>query len=78
MPIRSDLSVYKQIISFIFYVIGIRRTATTTASMIAMVEPVPASLFGVLLIGDYLTIIQLLGMVLILVTITVLSVKQSD
>ena len=65
-------------ISFIFYVIGIRWTAPTTASMVAMVEPVTASLFGVLLIGDHLTIIQTLGMVLILVTITVLSVKQSD
>lgn len=31
-----------------------------------------------LLIGDHLTIIQLLGMVIILVTITVLSVKQSE
>ncbi|MBB5171911.1 DMT family transporter [Texcoconibacillus texcoconensis] len=65
-------------ISFIFYVIGIRRTTPTTASMVAMVEPVTASLFGVLLLGDHLTTIQLLGMVLILVTVTVLSVKQSD
>ncbi|WP_018930907.1 EamA family transporter [Gracilibacillus lacisalsi] len=64
-------------ISFIFYLIGIRWTAPTTASMVAMVEPVTASLFGVLLIGDHLTIIQLLRMVIILVTITVLSVKQS-
>ncbi|WP_173918677.1 DMT family transporter [Halobacillus sp. Marseille-Q1614] len=65
-------------ISFILYVIGIRKTAASTASMVAMVEPVTASLFGVLLLGDQLTLIQVLGMVLILVTITVLSVKQSD
>ncbi|MFC7063380.1 DMT family transporter [Halobacillus seohaensis] len=64
-------------ISFILYLIGIRWTAASTASMVAMVEPVTASLFGVLLIGDHLTTIQILGMVLILVTITVLSVKQS-
>ncbi|SDI36798.1 Threonine/homoserine efflux transporter RhtA [Alteribacillus persepolensis] len=64
-------------ISFIFYIIGVRWTAPTTASMVAMVEPVTASLFGVLLIGDQLTVIQLLGMVLILATITILSVKQS-
>jgi drug/metabolite transporter, DME family len=65
-------------ISFIIYVIGIRWTTPTSASMVAMVEPVTASLFGVLLIGNHLTIFQILGMVLILVTITVLSVKQSD
>ncbi|WP_070121714.1 DMT family transporter [Bacillus marinisedimentorum] len=64
-------------ISFIFYVIGIRWTAPSTASMVAMVEPVTASLFGVLLLGDHLTLIQLLGMALILVTITILSVKQA-
>ncbi|WP_181348047.1 DMT family transporter [Thalassobacillus sp. CUG 92003] len=65
-------------ISFIFYVFGIRWTAPTTASMVAMVEPVTASLFGVLIIGDHLSIIQFLGMVLILATITILSMKQSD
>ncbi|GGC78616.1 transporter [Thalassobacillus devorans] len=65
-------------ISFILYVIGIRRTAPTTASMVAMVEPVTASIFGVLLLGDHLGLIQFIGMVLILVTVTILSVKQSD
>ncbi|MCG1028518.1 DMT family transporter [Virgibacillus halodenitrificans] len=65
-------------ISFIFYVIGIRKTAPTTASMVAMVEPVTASLFGVLLLGDQLTLIQFFGMVIILTTITILSVKQSN
>ncbi|PYZ94778.1 EamA family transporter [Salipaludibacillus keqinensis] len=63
-------------ISFIFYVIGIRKTAPTTASMVAMVEPVTASLFGLLLLGDQLDMIQYLGMGLILMTVTVLSVKQ--
>ncbi|WP_078592526.1 DMT family transporter [Evansella clarkii] len=65
-------------LSFILYVIGIRRTAPTTASMVAMVEPVTASLFGVLLLGDHLTTIQIIGMVIILLTVTILSVKRSD
>ncbi|CAM4329246.1 DMT family transporter [Lacicoccus alkaliphilus] len=64
-------------VSFIIYVIGVRRTTPTTASMVAMVEPVTASLFGVLLLGDQLAIIQIGGMALILITITVLSVKQA-
>ncbi|SES18776.1 DMT family transporter [Salipaludibacillus aurantiacus] len=63
-------------ISFIFYVIGIRKVAPTTASMVAMVELVTASLFGVLLLGDHLTLIELLGMIVILLTITVLTVKK--
>ncbi|WP_044022245.1 DMT family transporter [Bacillus sp. SG-1] len=65
-------------ISFILYVFGIRKTSAATASMVAMVEPVTASLFGVLLLGNQLTGIQVVGMAVILITITVLSVKQSD
>ncbi|MCA1011671.1 DMT family transporter [Halobacillus halophilus] len=64
-------------VSFIFYVVGIQWTAPTTASMVAMVEPVTASLFGFLLIGDHLTIIQLFGIAIILVTVIVLSMKPS-
>ncbi|SIS64383.1 DMT family transporter [Salimicrobium flavidum] len=65
-------------VSFIIYLIGVRRTTPSTASMVAMVEPITASLFGVLLLGDSLTLIQVVGMALILFTITALSVKQTD
>ncbi|CQR47534.1 putative DMT superfamily transporter inner membrane protein [Paraliobacillus sp. PM-2] len=65
-------------ISFMLYLIGIRSTTAATASMVSMVEPVTASLFGVLLMGDHLSIIQFLGMVVILITITLLSVKHSN
>jgi drug/metabolite transporter (DMT)-like permease len=63
-------------ISFIFYVIGLQKIAPTTASLVAMIEPVTASLFGVLLLGNRLNGIQAIGMGLILITITLLSVKQ--
>ncbi|WP_347860836.1 DMT family transporter [Salimicrobium sp. PL1-032A] len=63
--------------SFIIYLIGVKWTSPSTASMVAMVEPVTASLFGVLILGDTLTFIQLAGMIIILFTITTLSVKQS-
>ena len=65
-------------LSFLLYVNGIRKTTPANASMVAMVEPVTASLFGVLVIGDHLNIIQILGMAVILVTITTLSVKQAN
>ncbi|WP_093192928.1 DMT family transporter [Salimicrobium halophilum] len=63
-------------VSFILYVIGMKWIAPTTASMVAMVEPVTASLFGFLLIGDHLTLVQLLGIALILITVVVLSLKK--
>ncbi|SFC05074.1 EamA-like transporter family protein [Alkalibacterium subtropicum] len=64
-------------LSFTVYVIGLQKTAPTTASMVAMVEPVTASLFGVLFLNNALTMIQVTGMALILVTITLLSAKKS-
>lgn len=65
-------------LSFALYTTGIKLTAPSTASIIAMVEPVTASLFGVLLLGEDLSIVQLIGMAVILLTITTLSVKKSD
>ncbi|MBN8234035.1 EamA family transporter [Halobacillus kuroshimensis] len=65
-------------LSFALYIYGIKRTAPTTASIIAMVEPVTASLFGVLILEDSLSLIQSVGMGIILITITLLSFKQAD
>lgn len=65
-------------LSFTVYVIGLQKTAPTTASMVAMIEPVTASLFGLLFLGNTLTMIQLTGMALILITITLLSAKKSS
>ncbi|EGA88343.1 hypothetical protein GPDM_15824 [Planococcus donghaensis MPA1U2] len=64
-------------ISFILYLIGIKLITAATAAMVAMVEPVTASLLGVLFLGTNLTVIQFIGMIIILTTVTVLSVKQS-
>ncbi|PRO65760.1 DMT family transporter [Alkalicoccus urumqiensis] len=61
--------------SFIFYIYGIRLTTPAIAAMTAMVEPVTASLFGVLL-GDMLSLFQLGGMAVILLTVAALSTQR--
>lgn len=61
-------------LSFLLYVVGMRQAKPTTASMVAMVEPITASLFGVAILGEALAAPQLVGMALILVTVTLLSV----
>lgn len=65
-------------ISFVLYIKGLNWTAPAVASMVAIVEPVTASLFGVLVLGESLGMLQLLGMGLILVTVTLLSVHSHD
>lgn len=62
---------------FVFYLIGLRNTAPAVASVVAMVEPVTASLFGLLVMNQNLAGLQVLGMILILATVTALSVYSN-
>lgn len=60
-------------LSFIFYIVGLNHTAPSVASILAMVEPVTATLFGVVVLNESLVGPQIVGMVLILLTVTALS-----
>jgi drug/metabolite transporter (DMT)-like permease len=75
-PLFLTLGVLGAGVSFICYVVGLRRTAPTVASMLAMIEPVTASLFGVMLLGDTLSAPQLAGMAVILATVTTMSLRS--
>ncbi|MEA5444416.1 DMT family transporter [Gammaproteobacteria bacterium AB-CW1] len=77
-PLFLILGVIGAGLSFIFYIIGLNHTAPAVASIVAMVEPVTASLFGVVILDQSLGLVQVLGMVLILVTVTALSVYSNS
>ncbi|WP_347329879.1 EamA family transporter [Marinimicrobium locisalis] len=76
-PLFATLGVIGAGLSFIFYIMGLNYTAPAVASIVAMVEPVTASLFGVLILGESLEVLQILGMAVILVAVTGLSVYSS-
>ncbi|MEX2497320.1 MAG: DMT family transporter [Wenzhouxiangellaceae bacterium] len=65
-------------VSFVLYVVGLNATAPAIAALVAMIEPVTASLFGVALLNERLTGLQVFGMVLILVTVTALGVLAAS
>ncbi|WP_150302885.1 DMT family transporter [Pseudomonas saliphila] len=73
-PLFLVLGVLGAGLSFIIYIVGLNHTTPGVASVVAMVEPVTASLFGVVVLGERLVGLQILGMGLILVTVTALSV----
>lgn len=77
-PLFLALGVLGAGISFTFYVAGLRATPPAVASVIAMIEPVVASLFGLAVLGERLSPIQYAGMALILLTVTALSVGTRD
>ncbi|WPL16587.1 putative DMT superfamily transporter inner membrane protein [Thiorhodovibrio winogradskyi] len=72
-PLFATLGVFGAGLSFVLYIIGLKHTAPAVASIIAMVEPVTASLFGVVVLDERLAIAQMLGAALILMTVTALS-----
>src|SRR6056297_649731 len=73
-PLFAALGLLGAGVSFVLYIIGLRHTAPAVASIVAMVEPVTASLFGVLVLNESLAGPQILGVGLILTTATALSV----
>ncbi len=76
-PLFVALGVFGAGLSFVFYIIGLNHTAPAVASIVAMVEPVTASLFGVAVLNESLVIAQVAGMALILITVTALSVHSN-
>ncbi len=77
-PLLAGLGVLGAGLSFVLYVIGLNKTTPAVASIVAMVEPVTASLFGVVVLDENLVGLQIVGMGLILVTVTALSVNSSS
>jgi drug/metabolite transporter, DME family len=75
-PLFVTLGVIGAGLSFILYIVGLKHTAPAVASIVAMVEPVTASLFGVVALDERLAALQIFGMGLILITVTVLSVSS--
>nr|WP_299243551.1 EamA family transporter [uncultured Halomonas sp.] len=63
-------------IAFPVYFIGLRATSPAIAAIIAMIEPITASVMGVWLLGESLSALQLAGVVLILVPVTLLSTRR--
>ncbi len=77
-PLFAGLGVLGAGLSFVLYIIGLNHTAPAVASIFAMVEPVTASLFGIVVLNDKLVGPQFFGMGLILITVTALSVYSSS
>ena len=75
-PLFISLGLLGGGLSFGLYILGLNYTAPAVASIMAMVEPVTASLFGLVVLQERLAGSQLVGMGLILVTVTALSISS--
>ncbi|MGB3766034.1 MAG: DMT family transporter [Phormidesmis sp.] len=76
-PLFVALGVFGAGLSFVLYIVGLSHISPAVASVVAMIEPVIASLFGVVVLNESLAGPQIFGMVLILVTVTALSAHSN-
>lgn len=72
-PLFAVVGVLGAGISFIFYIVGLNSTAPAVASILAMIEPVTASIFGIVVLDQSLAGPQWVGMGLILLMVTALG-----
>lgn len=77
-PLFALLGVLGAGLSFILYIIGLKHTTPVMASIVAMAEPVTASLFGVFILSETLSGMQVTGMLLILTIVTLLNIKSNN
>ena len=66
------------VIPFLAYTLGLRTVEASRAGILATVEPMVATLFGVLVFSEPLTLLSALGMLLILASVILLNRKTES
>lgn len=72
------LACISTLLPFACYTVGLTYMETGKASIMAFVEPLVATLVGVLVFHDVLTPLHLVGMILIVIAVGLLSMKQKS
>ncbi|MBO5098679.1 MAG: EamA family transporter [Clostridia bacterium] len=71
------LAVISTVLPYILYTEGLKNISATNASIIAFAEPVTATVVGAVLFEEDITFIVCLGMLLVLASIIMISLKKS-
>ena len=64
------------VIPFLAYTLGLRSVEAGKAGIIATIEPVVATLVGILCFSETLTLLSGIGIVLVLAAVIVLNIKE--
>ena len=69
------LGILCTVLPYLIYTLGLQYVDNSKASIIASVEPVTAAVVGVLLFGEKMTIAELSGMMLVLLSLLICNKK---
>lgn len=78
IPLLIALGLVTFIIPFYIYTLGMRALPAATASALGVVEPMAATLFSVMLLGEKLDLFATLGIILILVAVVMLGASDGE
>lgn len=70
------LAIFTCAIAYLLYLSGLKKISSSTAVTISLIEPLTAALFGVFLIGEYLSAVSWIGVALLLGGIVILTLGQ--
>ena len=66
------------VIPFLFYTLGLNKVEASKAGIIATIEPMVATIIGIVFFSEKLTILSGLGIILILVAVVILNLKKKE
>ncbi len=76
LPLIIGIGVVTCVLPYLFYTLALKDIPAGTASSLAVVEPVAATLFSVFIFGEKLDITSVIGIVLILSAVLILSKSE--
>ncbi len=71
----AGLGVFPTVLAYFAYSWGLERVESSTAAIVATLEPVVATLLGVFAYGDRLSVLQFLGSMMIIFSVIVVNAK---
>lgn len=72
----GGLALISTVLPYLLYTLGLMQVENGKASIMASVEPVVATLLGILLFGESLSVSGVLGMILVLGSVAALNLKE--
>ncbi|MFV9511242.1 DMT family transporter [Tepidibacillus sp. LV47] len=72
------LSFLPTVLAYILYTKGLESLESSRASIVSTIEPVVAALLGVFQFGEKLTLLQVIGMLLVLLAIILVREREKD
>lgn len=70
------LGLFPTVFAYLLYTEGLKRIEAGKAAITAMAEPVTATLLGVFIFGEILSLLQLIGIMIVLCSVILIHVKR--